>query len=795
MVSLFLPKTEETQKCFSGLQRLEKPTSRKEDVFLPVTETVEADALQKMKNRTKSVIAIILSVVTIMSLFSLIIPVVFSVLSKASGVQEIQMDPVTPDSEDKTYYLQELKWKNHQENLKNGFLTSKASQVGYKTSADANEWSLSFVGPYNEVYKAKQINDTTMVFESIALPIGMTEFEVPSEVVVLKLIANGTGEISSADDLAKEVNIDGNNYRWDFSNEATEKTRTVYYDTTDENGNPIQASKKEKYLIGPTVSYEYHRFQIVNVGKSFSDTKTRVEKLKLPAIIKSIDASAFANNPYIKEVYGAGILEVSANAFNNCKNLEQVSFPELRYVRDNAFYKCNHLADLDFSTILAIGKAAFFDCVQFSHVNFCESLQQLEPQAFKQCTGIETIHIPEGVSIGTIPDECFYLCTSLKELEFPNEIINIGKKAFYNCTSLRVLDLRDANIDTISSQAFWGCLNLSYVILPPTIVTFKTDAFDNCPELRYVCFCHEVTDAQLKALAKSELANCVITTPDKEGPSLFDRTAEKTVEGNKATVGQPTAFVLYDVVDVTAVQCENAAITIDSALENTFNGYMTETCTFTIEYEGTYTVTAIDILGNESTYEIVYSESYTMPGDVDKDGVVTAMDARLALRASVDLEQFAQEQTETADMDKDGIVSAMDARTILRKSVGLDDVQNPVLIKEGDVMFDRDGMKITFVSKKKNASGTYDITVKFVSTASNFRAAVLLCGDETLCNTRLNKSHTTGNTGTIKNVRSLDSFAVNCKICKSNEEMTNFLAQNKQLQLQNSTETVFCIKN
>lgn len=59
-------------------------------------------------------------------------------------------------------------------------------------------------------------------------------------------------------------------------------------------------------------------------------------------------------------------------------------------------------------------------------------------------------------------------------------------------------------------------------------------------------------------------------------------------------------------------------------------------------------------------------------GDVDGDGEVKAADARLALRASVGLENFNEEQKAAADVDGDGTIKAADARLILRASVGLE---------------------------------------------------------------------------------------------------------------------------
>ena len=62
------------------------------------------------------------------------------------------------------------------------------------------------------------------------------------------------------------------------------------------------------------------------------------------------------------------------------------------------------------------------------------------------------------------------------------------------------------------------------------------------------------------------------------------------------------------------------------------------------------------------------------PGDVDGDNEITSGDARLALRASVRLEQYEPGSASflAADVDGNGTIESSDARTILRVSVKLD---------------------------------------------------------------------------------------------------------------------------
>ncbi len=88
-------------------------------------------------------------------------------------------------------------------------------------------------------------------------------------------------------------------------------------------------------------------------------------------------------------------------------------------------------------------------------------------------------------------------------------------------------------------------------------------------------------------------------------------------------------------------------------------------------------------------------------GDINKNGTVTAADARLALRAAATLEEYEGIQKLAADTDKDGEITASDARKILRCSAGVDSFAQPVKDVELGEEF--------IIDKLKNAgSGAYN---------------------------------------------------------------------------------------
>lgn len=80
----------------------------------------------------------------------------------------------------------------------------------------------------------------------------------------------------------------------------------------------------------------------------------------------------------------------------------------------------------------------------------------------------------------------------------------------------------------------------------------------------------------------------------------------------------------------------------------------------------------LETASDEATTEDVSTSTTYKMGDVNLDGVITAADARLALRCSALLEELSDVQLILADVDNSGIIYASDARAILRVSALLD---------------------------------------------------------------------------------------------------------------------------
>ncbi len=75
------------------------------------------------------------------------------------------------------------------------------------------------------------------------------------------------------------------------------------------------------------------------------------------------------------------------------------------------------------------------------------------------------------------------------------------------------------------------------------------------------------------------------------------------------------------------------------------------------------------VCGKKEADKVVYG--YEL-GDVNKDGTVSAIDARIVLQYVANLKQLTEEELSLADIDKNGSVTAVDARRILMAFAGIE---------------------------------------------------------------------------------------------------------------------------
>jgi hypothetical protein len=115
----------------------------------------------------------------------------------------------------------------------------------------------------------------------------------------------------------------------------------------------------------------------------------------------------------------------------------------------------------------------------------CEGTPDVEDMgkgAFEYCKSLKQIDLPEFIR--NIGDEAFYNCISLQSINY-SYLYTIGANAFVECDSLQEINL---DVMRVGSLAFSGCGALSKIIIGDTFdsIEMDTTAFALCNQLKTI---------------------------------------------------------------------------------------------------------------------------------------------------------------------------------------------------------------------------------------------------------------------------------------------------------------------
>lgn len=123
------------------------------------------------------------------------------------------------------------------------------------------------------------------------------------------------------------------------------------------------------------------------------------------------------------------------------------------------------------SSIGRLGTAAF-EGTGLTHVTIPDTVQQVDPAVFQNCTKLVSVKLPAGLA--EIDQYMFANCISLQYVDMPDSITKINIYAFHNCTSLTSLAL-PKGLTSLSVGCFEKCYNLQHVVVPPSVINFPKD--------------------------------------------------------------------------------------------------------------------------------------------------------------------------------------------------------------------------------------------------------------------------------------------------------------------------------
>ena len=228
---------------------------------------------------------------------------------------------------------------------------------------------------------------------------------------------------------------------------------------------------------------------------------TKLTDVEIPARVKQIVGNIFkgctslmeikvnANNPYYFAqdgvLFGPALVEYSPKYDDNYVLLAYPAGRQGAYsipstvhgktidqVWTSGFEGAASLTDITIpASIGRLGTAAF-EGTGLTHVTIPDTVQQVDPAVFQNCTSLVSVKLPNGIT--EIDQYLFANCISLQHVDMPDTITKINIYAFHNCTSLTSLAL-PKGLTSLSVGCFEKCYNLQHVVVPPSVINFPKD--------------------------------------------------------------------------------------------------------------------------------------------------------------------------------------------------------------------------------------------------------------------------------------------------------------------------------
>lgn len=264
----------------------------------------------------------------------------------------------------------------------------------------------------------------------------------------------------------------------------------------------------DKWLVAYAPKEAAEALQIkegtVGVANYALYNNSNVNQIYFPNSLKKIGMAAFYGCSALTTVRDqlSQITEISDYAFYKCANLSNVEISnKVKRIGRSAFYKsgvmsveisknveeigpyayygCEDLLLLTFaanSALKKIGEYAFGNDASLKRVELPDGLSQIGKRAFYKCSALGNVTFGNGME--TLGEGVFEQCVALTKISLPASLKEIGKRAFYKCAAIAEIDF--ANVEKVGNYAFYGCSALTGLNIPATLKEIGDYAFRNC---------------------------------------------------------------------------------------------------------------------------------------------------------------------------------------------------------------------------------------------------------------------------------------------------------------------------
>lgn len=181
---------------------------------------------------------------------------------------------------------------------------------------------------------------------------------------------------------------------------------------------------------------------------------TKLESVKLPEGLKSIDIDAFYDCKSLKEIeIPKGVSMIGELAFAGCSGLKKVTIsPGVKNIGVEAFTGCTSLKEIVIpDSVIKIDDGAFYGCRKLTKVKLSRNLTTIYEDSFSGCK-LKSIEIPKKVKkieAGAFRGNSFSTVT------IPSKVTYIGRAAFASCKKLKKITIKGSKLNTVKKNAFY----------------------------------------------------------------------------------------------------------------------------------------------------------------------------------------------------------------------------------------------------------------------------------------------------------------------------------------------------
>jgi hypothetical protein len=269
----------------------------------------------------------------------------------------------------------------------------------------------------------------------------------------------------------------------------------------------------ENYAVPATV-YEF-------AASAFMGSQ--LKSIVIPDTVKEIPDGCFGGSAKLETVtIPLSISRIGNAAFRNCVSLKSAVVPSTcTEIGASAFENCSSMQSFDFgkrNTALTIGEYMLSGTTALKSITAPEGVTVIPAYCFAG-TGLESFTVPETI-VDISAEGIFMGAASLKTVVFEGNIDYannwLGMYAFKDCTSLQSITVPEG-IDNLGkgysyeSSTFANCTSLkSVTLLSPDFKGIGYRAFENCTALETVTFNDALytSASKLVGLGKSAFRNC-----------------------------------------------------------------------------------------------------------------------------------------------------------------------------------------------------------------------------------------------------------------------------------------------